>query len=68
MQIHWNGGKTMSISTQICPSSSNIILQATSVVSERVFSTAGDIVTTQREAPSQEKVDIFIFLKKNLKM
>lgn len=43
-------------------------VQATSVASERVFSTAGDIVTAQRAALSPENVDILIFLKKNLKM
>lgn len=41
---------------------------ATSVPSERVFSTAGDIVTAQRAALSGENVDVLIFLKKNLKL
>ncbi|XP_077384385.1 E3 SUMO-protein ligase ZBED1-like [Festucalex cinctus] len=45
-----------------------LAVQATSVASERVFSTAGDIVTAQRAALSPENVDILIFLKKNLKM
>lgn len=38
----------------------------TSVPSEMVFSTAGDIVTATRSALSAEKVDMLIFLKKNL--
>lgn len=41
---------------------------ATSVASERVFSTAGDIVTAQRAALSPEHVDRLIFLKKNMKI
>ena len=34
--------------------------------SERVFSTAGDIVTAQRSALNAENVDKLIFLKKKL--
>ena len=40
----------------------------TSVPSERVFSTAGDIVSAQRAALSGEHVDMLIFLKKNLRI
>lgn len=43
-----------------------LCIHATSVPSERVFSTAGDIATAQRAALSGENVDILIFLKKNL--
>ncbi len=39
---------------------------ATSVPSERVFSTAGDIVTQQRANLKSKHVDVLIFLKKNL--
>ena len=35
--------------------------------SERVFSTAGDIVIAQRSALNAENVDKLMFLKKNLK-
>ena len=51
------------------PSLSNIArhllcIPATSVESERVFSTAGDVVTAQRSALKPSQVDILIFLKK----
>lgn len=39
---------------------------ATSVPSERVFSTAGDILSAQRAAMGADKVDMLIFLKKNM--
>ena len=39
---------------------------ATSVPSERVFSTAGDIVTAQRASLKAKHVDKLIFLKKNM--
>ena len=39
---------------------------ATSVPSERVFSTAGDIVTAQRSRLAGDHIDQLIFLKKNL--
>jgi len=43
-----------------------LAVQATSVASERVFSTAGDVVTSQRACLSGEHVDTLIFLKMNL--
>ena len=43
-----------------------LVVQATSVPSERVFSTAGDIVTAQRSCLHKDAVDALIFLKKNL--
>ena len=39
----------------------------TSVPSERVFSTAGDILTAQRASLSPKHLDTLLFLKKNLK-
>ena len=44
-----------------------LCIPATSVPSERVFSTAGDIVTQQRASLKSKHVDMMIFLKKNLK-
>jgi hypothetical protein len=41
-------------------------IPATSVASERVFSTAGDLVTAQRSCLACDQVDRLIFLKKNL--
>ena len=39
---------------------------ATSVPSERIFSTAGDIVNAQRSQLLPDNVDMLIFLKKNM--
>lgn len=42
-----------------------LCVQATSVASERIFSTAGDIVTATRSCLDPDHVDRLIFLKKN---
>ena len=44
-----------------------LAIPATSVPSERVFSTAGDIVTASRACLKPGHVDKLIFLKKNFK-
>lgn len=41
-------------------------MPATSVASERVFSTAGDVVTAQRACLSGDQVDMLVFLKHNI--
>lgn len=43
-----------------------LCIPGTSVSSERVFSTAGDIVTAQRSALNPEHVDQLLFLNKNI--
>ncbi|KAJ8349324.1 hypothetical protein SKAU_G00244540 [Synaphobranchus kaupii] len=44
-----------------------LCINGTSVSSERVFSTAGDIITAQRSALLPQHVDQILFLNKNLK-
>ena len=44
-----------------------LCVPGTSVASERVFSTAGDIVSATRSCLSPENVDMLIFLQKNMK-
>lgn len=43
-----------------------LCVQSSSVPSERVFSTAGDTVTAERSRLDPTKVDMVIFLKKNV--
>ncbi|XP_078695029.1 E3 SUMO-protein ligase ZBED1-like [Branchiostoma floridae x Branchiostoma belcheri] len=43
-----------------------LTIQATSVASERIFSTAGDVVSAERACLDPENVNMAIFLKKNL--
>ncbi|KAG9272324.1 zinc finger BED domain-containing protein 1-like [Astyanax mexicanus] len=43
-----------------------LCIPGTSVPSERVFSTAGDIVTAQRSCLTPQHVDQLLFLQKNL--
>ncbi len=45
-----------------------LAVPGTSVPSERVFSTAGDVVTAQRATLNAESVDRLIFIKKNAKL
>lgn len=45
-----------------------LCIPGTSVAAERVFSTAGDVVTAQRSCLSSEHVDQLIFLQKNLQI
>ena len=44
----------------------HLCVPATSVPSERVFGTAGDILSAQRASLNADKVDMLIFLKKNM--
>lgn len=45
-----------------------LCIPATSVPSERVFSTAGDMLSAQRSTLKSKHVDYLIFLKKNMKV
>ena len=45
-----------------------LCVPGTSVPSERVFSTAGDIISAQRASLSPEKADLLIFLKHNMRV
>jgi hypothetical protein len=45
-----------------------LAVPGSSVPSERVFSTAGDIVSAKRSTLSPDHVDTLVFLKKNLKL
>ncbi|XP_059916026.1 E3 SUMO-protein ligase ZBED1-like [Gadus macrocephalus] len=45
-----------------------LAVPGSSVPTERVFSTAGDIVTAKRSTLSPDNVDTLVFLKKNLKL
>lgn len=45
-----------------------LCIPGTGVAAERVFSTAGDIVTAQRSTLSPEHVDQLLFLQKNLEI
>ena len=43
-----------------------LCIPATSVPSERIFSTAGNIVTKKRASLKPDNVDMLVFLNKNL--
>ena len=43
-----------------------LVVQCSSVASERVFSTAGDIVTAERSCLDPEHVNMLLYLQKNL--
>lgn len=45
-----------------------LCIPGTSVSAERVFSTAGDVVTAKRSALKPEHVDQLVFLQKNLQI
>ena len=59
----------MSSNTLFCKSwPKDICVPARSVASEKVFSSAGDLVSAQRLCLCSEHVDKLIFLKKNLRV
>ena len=43
-----------------------LAIKGTSVASERIFSTAGDVVRAERSSFTLDNVDMLIFIKKNL--
>lgn len=62
--LHWWRQKSLKYPNLAHLAKKFLCIPATSVPSERVFSTAGDIVTAQRSQLKAEHVDVLIFLKK----
>ncbi|XP_052263805.1 E3 SUMO-protein ligase ZBED1-like [Dreissena polymorpha] len=58
--------KTYPVLAQVA--SRYLVMQGTSVPSERIFSTAGDLVSAHRACLDPENVDMLIFVKTNIKM
>ena len=59
-------GQAMALPALSLLASKFLVVQATSVPSEMVFSTAGDIVSAEHTCLDPEQVDALIFLKKNM--
>ena len=66
--IDWWGARSHKYPILARVACSYLIIQGTSVASERVFSTTGDLVSAQRACLLPENVDKLVFLKKNLKV
>ncbi|XP_061127151.1 E3 SUMO-protein ligase ZBED1-like [Syngnathus typhle] len=64
--LEWWGSHEMEFPLLANLAKTYLCIPATSVPSERVFSTAGDIVRSERSVLTPEHVDHLIFLKKNL--
>uniref|UniRef100_A0A8C6VR16 Mitogen-activated protein kinase kinase kinase 7 n=1 Tax=Nothobranchius furzeri TaxID=105023 RepID=A0A8C6VR16_NOTFU len=72
-EVALSSADPLSTAHSLCPHLSKLalcylVVPGTSVPRERVFSTAGDIVTASRSVLSAEHVDILIFLKKNMEV
>lgn len=64
--LHWWREHEGEFPLLSCQAKRYLCIPGTSVPSERIFSTAGDIVTAQRSALKPEHVDQLLFLNKNL--
>ncbi len=64
--LHWWREHEEEFPLLSCQAKRYLCIPGTSVPAERIFSTAGDIVTAQRSALKPEHVDQLLFLNKNL--
>lgn len=64
--LHWWREHEGEFPLLSCQAKRYLCIPGTSVPAERIFSTAGDIVTAQRSALKPEHVDQLLFLNKNL--
>ena len=64
--LHWWREHEGEFPLLSCQAKRYLCIPGTSVPAERIFSTAGDIVTAQRSALKPDHVDQLLFLNKNL--